>query len=34
MNGVMKLAFYLALALIVAYVWVHFEAPTWNPFRQ
>jgi hypothetical protein len=34
MNGILKLAFYVVVALVVVYLWMHFEAPKWNPFRH
>lgn len=29
-----KLVFYIVVALVVAYLWVHFEAQHYGPFHQ
>jgi hypothetical protein len=33
MNLLAKVILYLVLAVTVAYLWLHFEAPHWNPFN-
>jgi len=34
MNRLAKVIFYVVLGLAVAYLWLHFEAPRWNPFNM
>jgi hypothetical protein len=33
MDRVMKGVLYVVIALAVAYLWLHFEAPHYNPFQ-
>ncbi len=33
MERIVKWIFYVVIGLGVAYVWVHFEAPHYDPFR-
>lgn len=32
MNPIVKGIFYVVIALAVAYLWIHFEAPHYSPF--
>jgi hypothetical protein len=34
MDRVMKGILYVVIALAVAYLWIHFEAPHYNPFQS